>query len=222
MGEVVEASNVKLDIVKAVKDSFNLLKDNLGLLLVASLSQLGVVLAGAVVASVVVGMVFCLSFRVGPIFFCTLFFFFVFGIIFMPPSLMGMFYVSDRLVTGNAKETTAWTAFKGFSFRGPALLLLIFACLGYFACGVGVWITFPIATLGMLRVLDKGVSCIEAIKFGFNALFKQNQWMFIVLMIVASFLSGLGSFFFIIGILVTMPLYFLILVCGYRQIYPKT
>lgn len=189
MNEVVVNSNVNLDVTKAVRDAFGLLKDNLVLLIVSSL-----------IASIL--SCACLGLLVGPM-------------------MMGMFLICDRLVSGDAAKPTIGDLFKGFSFFVPGLVLALFAGLGSVACGVGALVTMPVAMLGMFRVIDKGVSLGEAISFGFSAIFKQKQWMFIVLMIVASILAQLGVFLCVIGVFVTMPLYYLVLACGYRQIFPK-
>lgn len=135
--------------------------------------------------------------------------------------VMGMFIICDRLVTGGETKPEIGDLFKGFSFFVPGLVLALFGCLGMIACYVGIFITMPVAILGMLRIIDKGVTIGEAIKFGFDMIFKQKQWMFILLLIVAGILSGLGAILCGVGVLLTAPLYYLILACGYRQLCPK-
>lgn len=135
--------------------------------------------------------------------------------------MMGMFFICDRLVTGEATKPQIGDLFKGFSFFVPGLVLQLFGCLGVIACYIGIFITMPVAVIGMLRIIDKGVTIGEAIKFGFDLIFKQKQWMFILLLIVAGILSSLGIILCGVGMFVTLPLYYLILACGYRQLCPK-
>lgn len=134
---------------------------------------------------------------------------------------IGMFMMSDRLITRDETKPVFGDLFKGLSHFIPGLVLVIFGALGVIVCGIGIFITMPVALLGMLRVADKGVSIGEAISFGFDVIFKQKQWMFIVLMVVAGILSSLGSVLCGVGVLATFPLYYLVLANGYRQLCPK-
>lgn len=135
--------------------------------------------------------------------------------------MMGMFFICDRLVAGDETKPQIGDMFKGFSFFVPGLVLTIFGVLGCVACYIGVFITMPVALLGMLRILDKGVTIGEAVKFGFDMIFKRKQWMFVLLVFVAGILSSLGFVLCGVGVFLTLPLYYLAIACGYRQLCPK-
>lgn len=143
-----------------------------------------------------------------------------FGILVFP-MMMGMFAICNRLAAGDATKPVIGDLFKGFSFFIPGLVLFILAISGLLICGIGIIVTVPVALLGMLRVVDKDASIGEAIKFGFDVIFKQKQWMFIVLAIVAGVLGQLGCVICCVGYFVTLPLYFAAIACGYRQLCPK-
>lgn len=138
------------------------------------------------------------------------------------PMFMGMFAICDRLVTGDAQKPQIGDVFQGFSFFVPGLVLSLFSGVGAFACGLGVLVTGPIAAIAMMRVLEKGDSIGDAIKFGFDLIFKRKQFMLIVLFLVAGVLAQLGLVLCFVGIYLTLPLAFLVPVCAYRQLFPKS
>jgi len=189
MNESVDAPATRLDVTKAVRDSFEIFKSNAVLLIVAT--------AIATVASSL-----CLGIIIGPM-------------------MIGVFMICDRLVCHDAAKPAIGDLFKGFSYFIPGFVLAVFSMLGLILCGFGVLITLPIGVLAMFRIVDKGVSLGEALSFGFDAIFKKKQWQFIVLLFVAGFVSQIGAVICGLGILLTMPFYYLIFACGYRQMYPK-
>lgn len=137
------------------------------------------------------------------------------------PMMMGMFIVSDRLILGTGEKPSVSDVFKGLSFFVPGLVLDIMGNAGILICGVGTFVTIPLSTWAMMRVADTGMGVGEALNDAVDFIFKKKQYMFIAVMIVSSFLATLGIVLCGVGLFLTLPFYFLVPACVYRQIYKK-
>ncbi len=143
------------------------------------------------------------------------------GTLLFGPMMMGMLIVSDRLILGTGEKPGVGDVVKGFSFFIPGLILDIVGTAGILVCGVGTFVTIPLSTWAMMRVADTGMGVGDALKEAVDFIFTKKQYMFIIVMIVASFLAILGIALFGIGLYLTLPFAFLIPACVYRQIYKK-
>jgi len=143
------------------------------------------------------------------------------GTLLLGPMMIGMFMVCDRLILNQGEKPTFGDVFKGLSFFLPGLLLDVVGDSGVLVCGIGTFVTMPISFWAMMRVADTGMGVGAALKDGVDFIFKKKQFMFIVVWFVACLLALLGIVLCFVGVIVTMPLMFLIPACVYRQVYKK-
>ena len=142
------------------------------------------------------------------------------GTLLLGPMMMGMFVVCDNLVLSKTPKAEIGDLFKGFSFIVPGIILDILGDCGILICGVGTVITLPIATWAMMRVVDTGMSVGDALKDSITFILKEKNYSFILVFLLAGVLASLGAILCFVGIIVTLPLLFLIPACAYRQVYP--
>ena len=136
--------------------------------------------------------------------------------------LIGYFAICLRLIDNDAKKPEIGDIFKGFSFILPGLVFSIVGELGWLVCGIGLLVTLPVSFWAMMLVAEKPeMSMGDALKESFDLIFKKKMWGLVLLGLVVEIIATLGFVLCIVGCLATVPLAFLILVCAYRQVYPK-
>lgn len=143
------------------------------------------------------------------------------GTFLLGPMMMGMFYICDKLVLGGTPKAEIGDLFAGFSFIVPGIVLDVLGDSGALICGVGVVITLPVATWAMMRIVDTKMSLGDALKDAVRFIFTEKNYSFVLLHFVAGVLASLGVILCGVGLFATLPLFFVIPACAYRQIYPQ-
>lgn len=189
MSEEVQVRKNVINIGAAIKQGFEILKQNFVLLLVTT-----------VITDLISGFT---------------------GTLLLGPMMMGMFYICDKLILGKMPKAEIGDLFTGFSFIVPGIILDILGDVGALVCGVGLVITLPIATWAMMRIVDTKMSLGDALKDAIRFIFTEKNYNFLLLNFIACVLAILGIVLCGIGLFVTLPLFFLIPACAYRQVYPQ-
>lgn len=142
------------------------------------------------------------------------------GSLLLGPMMMGMFVICDGLISNTNAKPEIGDLFKGFSYLVPGIILDIIGDSGLLICGFGIVITLPIATWAMMRIVDTGMSVGDALKDSIDFIFKKGNYTVILASLLASLLSCVGLILCCVGVVATVPLFYIILACAYRQAYP--
>lgn len=184
-----------------IKEGFNIYKDNLGLLIVASL-----------IASLLSGVTF--------------------GIL-SGPMFAGLVLIVLKLRDGSQPPPVAGDVFQGFQHFLPSFLFCIvwgaiilvgtvilsfIPCLGQILT-ICLWLAAgALLMFGLFLIVDKkmdfwsaSMASIEKVKTAF--------FPFLGLAVVAGIIGGIGAIVCGIGVIVTMPICFTILVVTYRDVF---
>lgn len=188
MSEEIQVRKNAINIGDAIKQGFEILKQNFVLLLVT-----------AAITVLVSGFT---------------------GTLLLGPMMMGMFYICDKLILGGSPKPEIGDLFAGFSFIVPGIVLDIIGDVGALVCGVGILITLPVASWAMMRIVDTKMSLGDALKDAIRFVFTEKNYSFILLHFVAGLLASIGALLCGIGVFATLPLFFVIPACAYRQVYP--
>jgi uncharacterized membrane protein len=82
------------------------------------------------------------------------------------------------------------------------------------------YIAGALSSLSVLLVLDQNMSPVDAIKESWTKL-KSEIWIALAFILVASMASSIGSLACGIGMIFTLPLYYLCMALMYRNFYPE-
>ena len=150
----------------------------------------------------------------------------------------GMYQMALKQLRGQA--LSLGDMFANINKAGPVLgLLLLLGLVGGLVGGVLGAILSPIlgpftsivtslpsyiagalSSLSVLLVLDQNMSPVDAIKESWTKL-KSEIWIALAFILVASMASSIGSLACGIGMIFTLPLYYLCMALMYRNFYPE-
>ncbi|MCX6366175.1 MAG: hypothetical protein NTX57_05640 [Armatimonadetes bacterium] len=150
----------------------------------------------------------------------------------------GMYQMALKQLRG--QTLSLGDMFANINKAGPVLgLLLLLGLVGGLVGGVLGAILSPIlgpftsivtslpsyiagalSSLSVLLVLDQNMSPVDAIKESWTKL-KSEIWIALAFILVASMASSIGSLACGIGMIFTLPLYYLCMALMYRNFYPE-
>ena len=152
------------------------------------------------------------------------------------PMFAGVIMLTLALVDKKQPKPDIGAIFKGFDVFLPSLvfmiLLLVATFVGQLILGLFPLIGFFTSTLygmalstvvmfGLFYIADKGMDVVAAIQKSYEVV-KSNFWIFLGLNIVAQVVSSLGVIACIIGIIVTLPMYYCTIAVVYRDLHPAS
>jgi uncharacterized membrane protein len=191
-----------VDIADALRKGYDLYKENISTLLIATL-------LAAIISVLSIGIL-------------------------AGPMLAGVTLLTLGLIDRREPKPQIGDIFKGFSFFLPSLvfviLLIVASLAGQFILGLIPVLGFLLSTLFSMAlstvvmftifyIVDRKMEVVAAIQQSFDTV-KQNFWIFLGLNIVASVVSSLGVIACVIGIIVTLPMYYCTLAVVYRDLHP--
>ena len=101
-----------------------------------------------------------------------------------------------------------------------ALLGPIMGPFASFVTSIPSYIAGALSSLSVLLVLDQNMSPVDAIKESWTKL-KSEIWIALAFILVASMASTIGGLACGIGLIFTLPLYYLCVALMYRNFYPE-
>lgn len=141
------------------------------------------------------------------------------------PLCAGVAIVTLALLDGTSPKPVVGDVFKGFQFFLPSFLLML-AVLGASLLGgmvlgplssVATWVLSTLTMFSIFLIVEKGMDFWPAIVASYGVV-KENFWVLLALVVVASIVSTLGFIACCVGIFVTMPFYYCVLAVAYRKV----
>jgi uncharacterized membrane protein len=147
------------------------------------------------------------------------------------PMMVGMFMIIFALHDKTQPKPQIGDVFKGFDFFGPSVVLFlilfglglatsVFNFIPHIGRFIGILASLCIQTAIMFAwpfLVDKKMAPVDAVKASFEIV-KDNFFPFLGLNLVAGIIGSVGIIACCIGIFVTMPIAFCIIVVAYRAI----
>ena len=138
------------------------------------------------------------------------------------PVYAGLYWAAIKQIRGEPISIN--DLFKGFSHFVPLLAfglvynaLLVVACM---LCGFPIVFAMGLTAPCALLIMDRGFGPTQAISESFRVLGGQ-AWLLGLFMIVAGFALGvIGFLMCCVGILITMPVYFVCIALHYNYFWP--
>lgn len=141
------------------------------------------------------------------------------------PLSAGVVIVTLALLDGSSPKPQAGDVFKGFQFFLPSFLLmlillgasmLVSMVLGPLS-SVATWVLSTLTMFSLFLIVEKKMDFWPAIVASYEMV-KDNFWVLLALVVVASIVSTLGFLACCIGIFATMPFYYCVLAVAYRKV----
>ena len=141
------------------------------------------------------------------------------------PLYAGVVIVTLALLDGTSPKPEAGDVFKGFQFFLPSFLLMLVVLGASMLVGmvlgplssVATWVLSTLTMFSIFLIVEKKMDFWPSIVASYEMV-KENFWVMLALVVVASILSTLGFLACCIGIFVTMPYYYCVMAVAYRKV----
>ncbi len=152
------------------------------------------------------------------------------------PMFAGVIMLTLALVDKQQPKPDVGEIFKGFDVFLPSLIFMIllmvamfagqvilglFPLIGFFLSTLYVMALSTVAMFGLFYIADRRMDVVAAIQKSYEVV-KSNFWIFLGLNIVAQVVSSLGVIACIMGIIVSMPMYYCAVAVVYRDLHPAS
>lgn len=138
------------------------------------------------------------------------------------PVLAGGFWVALKQVRG--ESISVGDIFEPFKYLGQifgtAVLYSLALIIGLCLCVIPYFYLLGALSFAALLVVDKGMGPVDALQTSRTSL-GSSAWIMLVFLLVVGFIAGLGVCLFGVGILITMPIYFLGVALHYNYYFPQ-
>ena len=183
---------------------FNLYKENLGTLILASLIALiiSAVTIGILAGPMLAGMIL-ITLR-------------LFDKTEPKPEIGNVFKGFDYFL-----NALLFVVIWGAAVLGASFILALIPCLGQLASLCVVYVVQAFLMFGLFLIVDKGMEFWPASMESFT-LVKTNFWPFLGLSVVASIIGSIGAIACGIGMAVTAPIQVCILTVAYRDVFSES
>lgn len=141
------------------------------------------------------------------------------------PMYAGVAIVTLGLLDGTSPKPVVGDVFKGFQFFLPSFLLMLVILAATMVVSmvlgplstIATWVFSTITMFSIFLIVEQKMDFWPAIVASYEVV-KENFWVLLALVIVASIVSTLGFIACCVGIFVTMPFYYCVLAVAYRKI----
>ncbi len=142
------------------------------------------------------------------------------ALIVAPPLVAGMYHMAFQQMRGETPQVS--DIFWGFSRMMDSVLLIfvvaLLSSLGSMLCIVpglvfSAWYMFALPLM-----VEKGLSWADAMSES-KRVVSENLWEFVVFSMLLGTMAGLGSYLCGVGILATLPLFYLTGAVAYRELF---
>lgn len=140
------------------------------------------------------------------------------------PLCAGVVIVTLGVLDGTAPKPQAGDVFKGFQFFLPSFLLMLVIVGASMLVSmvlpplssVASWVLSTLTMFSLFLIVEKKMDFWPSIVASYEMV-KENFWVLLALVVVASIVSTLGILACCVGIFVTMPFYYCVLAVAYRK-----
>jgi len=140
------------------------------------------------------------------------------------PLYAGVVIVTLGLLDGTSPKPQAGDVFKGFQFFLPSFLLMLVVLGVSMLVGmvlgplssVATWVLSTLTMFSIFLIVEKKMDFWPSILASYEMV-KENFWVLLALVVVASIVSTLGFWPSILASYVTMPFYYCVLAVAYRK-----
>lgn len=152
------------------------------------------------------------------------------------PLAVGMILISFALLDRQDPKPEVGDLFKGLAYFLPSFLFLLifsvavglatvvlglisqFFCIGWLLQPLFILFAYTPVMFTPFLITDKKMDVLPAVQASWDKV-KTNFWVFLALNLVSLIIGSVGAIMCGIGVVISMPLYFLILAAAYRDVF---